>query len=119
MKISSFTVGLLSTLFTGVVEAGDLDVKTRGSMHIVSKENYCMKYIKDFGDTIVTCNDKLTACFTPCELKMRAIMKVMDEYLDQRGDFIFPLDLEKSYARREAVVRLFNKWHSVMKECIR
>jgi len=76
---------------------------------------------------IVTCNENITKCETPCEKKMREAMKLISPYIDY-GDTSTMVDaLYRSpqtrlreeadrLDKRDAAVR---KWNKIYEECVK
>jgi len=56
--------------------------------------------VNDEQGTLVTCNEARTACWTPCEVKMREAMREVDRYL------------------KMGIVSISERWHQTMRECV-
>lgn len=73
-------------------------------------------------DRVVTCNEELTKCWTPCEVKMREAMKVMNPYLGEHGK---PRGKPYSDMTGDELVKLvdgykraWKQWDQVMQSCV-
>ncbi len=74
------------------------------------------KLVSDEHVTLVTCDEALKKCWTPCEIKMRRAMGIMNEALEKnletkRGDFYEMM-----------IIAIYDKdkqqWNATMKECV-
>ena len=120
-------IGLSVLLSYGVVEAGakDADCLRAGSDGTVY--NICkmpdLSKILDFDvsplpQELVTCDQDMTKCETPCERKMKEVMREVDE--------ILKFNHESLNSRKPGEARicfnlspiLYQWWSNVMKECV-
>lgn len=136
------SIVLVTLLSCGVVEAetGDTDCFRKGSDgtgYDICRMPDMRKILKDPNDwiwidkgngMIATCNDTLTQCWTPCEVKMKEAMKAVDQYLPYR-EFFTSKNATMEYcddvcmaeraldaAKKQAAAMA--KWRAVYKECV-
>lgn len=102
-KLLSCAIGLL-LLSCGVAEAKELN-----DWIWIDKGN----------GMIATCNDDMTRCWTPCEIKMKEAMKEADDFMQGRSGLAIYKDPDNGFGfiwkPHDDVKR---RWDSVMKECV-
>ena len=125
---------LAALLSCGVVEAGakDADCLRAGSDGTVY--NICkmpdLSKILDFDvsplpQELVTCDQDMTKCETPCEKKMREAMKIAQKYMyspdgaftTEYCDAVCKAERELERVKQEQTD--LRKWDAVMQECVR
>lgn len=68
---------------------------------------------------LATCNDEMTRCWTPCEIKMKEAMREMDEYVQARKGWFAFEPSKRRVPDWQIDSELKREWDSVMKECVK